>query len=306
MPADDNGSDLLPTVRLRVTGGKDPPMCHLNPQSSARFRTIRPFRKGRRSRDGFTLIELLVVIAIIAILAAILFPVFAQAREKARQASCMSNLKQIGLGCMQYTQDYDETFMPVSSGGAKANAYYYWWAYWDGTTYDGTKGLLQPYMKSTQIQSCPSFRNTTLAQYGATGYAYNTDYLSPYAPGYPQDANGNYIMQSAALAQAQEPARTVEMADSAHLDTSGGSPVLSANTYLSAPADDFPTFHARHSGVGNVLWIDGHVKAHTPAYRTGKFGYQNGYDAKDFRAQQLGDLDEDNNLTTDELFSLSK
>jgi len=64
----------------------------------------------RRQRWGFTLIELLVVIAIIAILAAILFPVFAQARDKARQASCLSNCKQMGTAWMMYTQDYDETF----------------------------------------------------------------------------------------------------------------------------------------------------------------------------------------------------
>ena len=68
--------------------------------------------RNLRSRRAFTLIELLVVIAIIAILAAILFPVFAQAREKARQTSCLSNVKQLGLGWMLYIQDYDETFAP--------------------------------------------------------------------------------------------------------------------------------------------------------------------------------------------------
>jgi prepilin-type N-terminal cleavage/methylation domain-containing protein len=112
----------------------------------------------RSNRHAFTLIELLVVIAIIAILAAILFPVFAQAREKARAASCLSNCKQIGLATMQYIQDYDETFMAqginaatgtndgyplVGSGLAGANPFNY-------------KDEVLPYSKNEQIWLCPT------------------------------------------------------------------------------------------------------------------------------------------------------
>ena len=93
-------------------------------------------------RSAFTLIELLVVIAIIAILAAILFPVFAQAREKARQTSCLSNEKQLGLGVMMYIQDYDE-MMPIGGWG-NATGQSRW--YWD----------VQPYMKNQMIRQCTS------------------------------------------------------------------------------------------------------------------------------------------------------
>jgi prepilin-type N-terminal cleavage/methylation domain-containing protein/prepilin-type processing-associated H-X9-DG protein len=105
------------------------------------------------AKRGFTLIELLVVIAIIAILAAILFPVFAQAREKARQTSCLSNGKQIGLGLAMYVQDYDET-MPtglphtnsINGGVASSN-------YWSREPYDSQ---IAPYLKNDGVFNCPS------------------------------------------------------------------------------------------------------------------------------------------------------
>ena len=128
-------------------------------------------------KQGFTLIELLVVIAIIAILAAILFPVFAKAREKARQISCLSNEKQIGLGIMQYVQDYDET-MPAGyaygdtvggtacsvPGGSAAPG-----AGCDATGIRSYSGMIMPYVKSNQVFVCPDDPNGGIAPTNFTG-----------------------------------------------------------------------------------------------------------------------------------------
>ena len=123
---------------------------------------------------GFTLIELLVVIAIIAILAAILFPVFAQAREKARQTSCLNNVKQIGVGFLQYVQDYDETFPLADENGLLRSAPYnndLYTAEWQNST--------QPYIKNAQVLRCPSDKTTLStapngkADAGVSSYLYN-------------------------------------------------------------------------------------------------------------------------------------
>ena len=106
----------------------------------------------RRGDNGFTLIELLVVIAIIAILAAILFPVFAQVREKARQATCTSNMKQLGLATLQYEQDYDEMNPIVAISGATPTTTYFPWA-------------IYPYVKSFNVYKCPDDSSTDVSSY---------------------------------------------------------------------------------------------------------------------------------------------
>ncbi len=111
-----------------------------------------------RGRKAFTLIELLVVIAIIAILAAILFPVFAQAREKARSASCLSNVKQLGLGTMMYHQDYDETF-PMGGWNEPAIGNVV-------ATYGRWYNDVRPYIKNVTIRNCPSAPIKVAEQYG--------------------------------------------------------------------------------------------------------------------------------------------
>jgi len=212
---------------------------------------------------GFTLIELLVVIAIIGILAAILFPVFAKVREKARQASCQSNLRQIGLAIIQYNQDYDEKFFPwaVNNSGTPVVAF------WDGAV-DYTKigtsgafnpalGTLQPYMKNGPILDCPS---------AASVLPYNpadTSSIPPVYTAYGINMNLMYAPSSSAqLSQISSPADTIVMGDAATPASPPNSGLKRVN-YL-GPGGGY--FHGIHTGWGNVLWVDGHVKALTPNY----------------------------------------
>jgi prepilin-type N-terminal cleavage/methylation domain-containing protein/prepilin-type processing-associated H-X9-DG protein len=207
-------------------------------------------RENNMKRKGFTLIELLVVIAIIAILAAILFPVFAKAREKARQSSCASNLKQIGLALSQYTQDYDECLTPcriplTSTTGKTLNKDYV--LNTCGSPVAFWINLLEPYVKSSGIFVCPS-GTVTLNCRIAIPRSYNMNVtLVGCCP------------SAIKLASVTKPAETLVSADCGMHDVFG-------DGYNSYGFDDdtrMPGWHwimNRHSDGANLLWVDGHVK----------------------------------------------
>ena len=213
--------------------------------------------RSSKAVRGFTLIELLVVIAIIAILAAILFPVFAKAREKARQAACINNEKQIILGSLMYASDYDETYPPARVDSPELR--------WDQ--------IIQPYVKNTQVVQCPSE-----AVPRGYGHAHNQfGYFGPNVDGLPRGS-------SRSEAEVQKPAETILYADSGrdedtwasfHADPNakrrGGSSILrwpGEDTLVNPPPEGCGgarTLNARHSETCSIAFADGHVKSLKPS-----------------------------------------
>jgi prepilin-type N-terminal cleavage/methylation domain-containing protein/prepilin-type processing-associated H-X9-DG protein len=215
---------------------------------------------------GFTLIELLVVVAIISLLASILFPVFARARENARRASCMSNLKQIGLGMMMYQQDYDEHMMawtyalPLDAQG------------WSGYPSHNTSFMwyhaIYPYVKNWQVFNCPS---EDKAQYFTGSYnslmGYGFNYKSP-TGGHLCFSNCGIDIGLASLAAIEEPAETLVIVDSAsqalyaNSGASGKWPTLAEmQTDSDCTYSRLDCVRVRHFDTVNVLFMDGHVKS---------------------------------------------
>lgn len=203
-------------------------------------------------RRAFTLIELLVVIAIIAILAAILFPVFAKAREKARCSSCASNMKQLGVAFQQYTQDYDETLpgtapfdAGTNAGFAPYNSIYPHWLQplasgsWGANISWVTGGAIYPYVKNSALYACPSDSNA------------KTKFFT-----YTMNSNLN---MGKTLAQITKPAETYLLVEEGATINDGhfAAPASGSGTF-----GDTPTYV--HNGAANFLFMDGHVKLQFP------------------------------------------
>lgn len=236
-----------------------------------------------RTDRAFTLIELLVVIAIIAILAAILFPVFAQAREKARQASCQSNMKQLGLGIRMYVQDYDERY-PTAYYTYSPNNYYA--SEWQNVIY--------PYTRNAQIYRCPSSRTqdinpgnrrdigTVGDRRNATSYLYNWQLGVNPQTFRPEPRSEAAISASARTALLMEGYADIKAPTPAMgLGIGGDSSIWLANYHIPAPLlHEYLTGAgpnagqcgrhglSRHAGGGEVAYADGHVKyaRYTDAY----------------------------------------
>lgn len=195
------------------------------------------------NRAGFTLIELLVVIAIIALLAAILFPVFARARENARRSSCQSNLKQVALGLMQYAGDYDERLPSAVLDNSPAN---------DAAGYPNPLGwadAVQPYIKSTPLLQCPSGRSRPVGSPAPDSVNY-TDYY--YNSAIPYNATAGAA--GAALSFLTFPANTVLNGEAQDGNCQA---VCSATAPL---AGGTPPARQRHLEGANYAFADGHVK----------------------------------------------
>ena len=211
-----------------------------------------PIRSVSAPHAGFTLIELLVVVAIIAILAAILFPVFAQARESARRVSCLSNLKQLGHAFAQYTQDYDERLPSCAAGGYQVGQVGGWNFYgrWPGNLpggFDMKRGSIYPYVKNAQVYLCPDDREGQLSgdSYAANSYVF--------------EGEGEGMHPGKMLAAFNDTSSWMLLGEEASYDPKINS---TNDAYLwASPSLSYDVFAARHHDGSNISFVDGHVKA---------------------------------------------
>ncbi|HEX8550233.1 MAG TPA: DUF1559 domain-containing protein [Abditibacteriaceae bacterium] len=219
-----------------------------------------------RRHQGFTLIELLVVIAIIAILASILFPVFGRARENARRSSCQSNLRQLGMGFSQYTQDYDER-LPGATDAANGVGVDGGWIKMTGfgtdqndgsvstaAGFSPADGSLYPYVKNTQVYICPSDTRGRAAgsSYAINGCVTEGPYNPP--PGTIHVGKNIAVFEETSkwMLLAEEGSANVSITPEGHPQTSTDDAFINI-----AYAHSYAT---RHFSGMNLVFLDGHVK----------------------------------------------
>jgi len=226
---------------------------------------------------GFTLIELLVVIAIIAILAAILFPVFAKARERALGTSCISNLKQVGTAARMWCEDNNDRYLPLSMMDDQGVQ-----RFWHSGRKDGVQkdqwGLLYPYLGGKEIHDCGSAKGVKNA---------NTDiaFWPAYGLHEPVIVGSDGVARYAKMTQIRNPSETVWLADSGTINRSTGGMIRVAG--LSPPSQKTPYVHARHAGRSNAVWMDGHVRGMQPVFRSDLGGLVS---QENLRRMNVGDL----------------
>jgi prepilin-type N-terminal cleavage/methylation domain-containing protein/prepilin-type processing-associated H-X9-DG protein len=224
-------------------------------------------RRATRRASGFTLIELLVVIAIIAILAAILFPVFAQARQKARQTACLSNMKQIGTGLTMYCQDYDETLPGNDPGQGYAAGFRQPMGFMRppasgiAETYRNWARDVQPYVKNTDLLVCPNAIPRSNFNGGNADYN-ECDAVTPRDPACRDTSYAlNGLVESQPLAIVKTPADIIFLREfGIYSRTAQARPRRSSATATTFVEFNHVVYDYNHNEGGNLLFCDGHAK----------------------------------------------
>jgi len=259
---------------------------------------------------GFTLVELLVVIGIIAVLISMLLPALGRAREAGKAANCLSNLKQINMAFIMFANDNRGHLPQIGTAGAGTEKIdvdgstktvsIRWFGGFYGNTFYGPGAMLAPYWGTASIAGCPTFEDEGIMrpQYGPVDYAYNAIYAR-----HKDWAAGGALRNGLGvkMTQVRDAPHKAVVWDAARLNgdiidrTPWGYPTTGN---VNNDKTD-PNFHGRHNKLGNVGWLDGHASSFPVAHFD---SYNGGQDVSLLKEHNIGDIDEDRDQSTNELY----